>query len=83
MDQTGNIKPGEWRSVVSDTDTGALVWFNRVRGSCYIANGIQILEALTDYFNFELGEVALAVGICKKYWPSCFIVVDICVIIYA
>ena len=83
MDQTGNIKPGEWRSVVSDTDTGALGGLNRVRGSCYIANGIQIQEALTDYFNFELGEVALAVGICEKYWPSCFIVVDICVIIYA
>ena len=53
MDQTGNIKHGEWRSVVSDTDTGALVGLNRVRGSCYIVNGIQIQEALTDYFNFE------------------------------
>ena len=59
MDQTGNIKHGEWRSVVSDTDTdtGALVGLNRVRGSCYIVNGIQIQEALTDYFNFEQGEV--------------------------
>ena len=43
MDQTGNIKPGEWRSVVSDSDTGALVGLNRVRG--------------TDYFNSEQGEV--------------------------
>ena len=57
MDQTGNIKPGEWRSVVSDSDTGALVGLNRVRGSRYTANVIQIQESLTDYFNSEQGEV--------------------------
>ena len=57
MNQTGNIKPGEWRSVVSDSDTGALVGLNRVRGSRYTANAIQIQEALPDYFNSEKGEV--------------------------
>ena len=57
MDQTGNIKPWEWRSVVPDSDTGALLGLNRVRGSCYTGNVIQIWEALTDYFNSEQGEV--------------------------
>ena len=57
MDKIGNIKRGEWRSVVSDSDTGALVGLNRVRGSRYTANAIQIREALSDYFNSEQGEV--------------------------
>ena len=57
MDQTGNIKPEEWRSVESDSDKGALVGLNRVRGSRYTANVIQIQESLTDYFNSEQGEV--------------------------
>ena len=65
-----------------DSDTGALLGLNRVRGSCYTGNFIQIREALTDYFNSEQGEGALAVGICEKYWLSCCIVVYIWVMIY-
>ena len=38
---------------MSDSDTGALVGLNRVRGFFFI----QIQESLTDYFNSEQGEV--------------------------
>ena len=40
-----------------DSDTGALLGLNRVRGSCCTGDVIQIREALSDYFNSEQGEV--------------------------
>lgn len=57
VDQTGSIKPGEWRSMVSSTDKGALAGLSRVRGSRYVANAIQLREGLTDYLNSKQGEV--------------------------
>lgn len=42
MDQTGNIKPGEWRSMVSSSERGALDRLNRVRDSRYTLDAIKI-----------------------------------------
>lgn len=42
MDQTGNIKPGEWRSMVSSSERGALDSLNRVRDSRYTLDAIKI-----------------------------------------
>ena len=58
MDRSGNIKPGEWRSMVSTTERGALDGLSRVRGSRYTLNAIQIRKALTDFLNSEQGAVS-------------------------
>lgn len=58
MDRSGKIKPGEWRSMVSTTERGALDWLNMVRGSRYTLSAIQIQKALTDFLNSEQGAVS-------------------------
>ena len=54
-DMGKGIEDGSINFPKPDSDTGALAGLNRVRGSPYTANAIQIQEALPDYFNSEQG----------------------------
>ena len=57
FDNTGNIKPGEWRSQVPKDDSGAMRHLSKVRGSRYNNSAIEIREGLCDYLNSAQGSV--------------------------
>lgn len=56
-DNSGNIKPGEWRSAVSKEQEGALRQIPKVRGHRYTDNSLEVREALTKYVNSDQGAV--------------------------
>ena len=57
-DSTGQIKPGEWRAIVSEDGTnGALRSLPLPRGTRYPAAATEARETLKEYVNSEHGSV--------------------------
>lgn len=56
VDSTGNITPGDWRSIVRE-DEGGLVNLNRIGGNRYTFDATKSRADFTDYFNSCEGEV--------------------------
>ena len=55
-DSSGQIKPGEWRSIVATGE--ALVQLRRTHDTRYPESAKTIRDALKDYLNNEQGVVA-------------------------
>ena len=55
-DKSGNIKPGEWRAVVSN-EGSALLSMPPRKGSRYSNSAIKVREALMDYFVSDSGSL--------------------------
>ena len=55
QDSTGEIQPGEWRSIVNDLDNGALRSLPRRRGTRYPQSAVVVRDLLKMYVNSECG----------------------------
>ena len=53
----GQIKEGEWRSLIEKRESSAFYDLNPVRGSRYTKDTLQVRETLRDYVNSEPGSV--------------------------
>ena len=55
-DSSGNIKPGEWRSIALEAN-GAIRNLLPLRGRRYKTTAIEVREILTNYLNSDAGSV--------------------------
>lgn len=55
-DSSGNIRPGEWRSIVLEVN-GAIRNIPPLRGRRYKTNAIEAREILTNYLSLDAGSV--------------------------
>lgn len=51
QDNTGQIRPGEWRSIVHDLDHGTLRSLPRRRGSQYPDSAVDVRNLMNKYVN--------------------------------
>lgn len=57
QDNTGQIQPGEWRSIVNDLGNGALRPLPNRRGTRYPQSAVAVRDLMTAYVNSEQGAV--------------------------
>ena len=63
-DSSGNIKPGEWRSIAKDE--GALQNLNPIRGSRYSRDAVSVRNTLVEHVNSEEGSVSWQIDYVRR-----------------